>query len=260
MRALHLAAGPERLAELQPLRRAHQLDGHHPLGVLHNLAQLERPRHAHRDMVFLASVCGNAAGGRGVREHLALVDERRRHNLRDHEPGRARQIGQHNGRVIKRIGQRSPVKIPPRKYRSAIFRGGRSRGKDKRIVRSRAGLDLQDSPHMLEYVAHGAMHLWHTAQAIRVLHARVVLAVRFANLRIGEQLDQVLRGPNLACVRPGLVDARIEGRRRARQRLQAHRARQIGQLCHPPRARHGQSAHRGHRLRSVQQCEPLFGP
>jgi len=36
-------AGPERSTKLQPLRRAHQFDAHDPLGVLHNLPQLERP-------------------------------------------------------------------------------------------------------------------------------------------------------------------------------------------------------------------------
>ena len=84
----------------------------------------------------------NAARRRGMRQHLALVDQRRRHNLRNHESRRkprigrqkgrqplvdvriqqpvdaplrdAGQIGQHNGRVVEGIGQRRAMKIAAR--------------------------------------------------------------------------------------------------------------------------------------------------
>ena len=83
-----------------------------------------------------------------------------------------------------------------------------------------AGLDLQHAAHMIEYAPHRSVHLRHAAQAISVLHPRIVLAVRFANLRAFQQLHQMLCGGNLPGVRPCLVNARVEGGRSALQRLQ----------------------------------------
>ena len=60
-------------------------------------------------------------------------------------------------------------------------------------------------------------------------------------------------------MRPGQVNARIEGGGRAHQRLQRDRSGQIGNLRHAQAARHRQPAHSGHRLGAVQQRQALLG-
>ena len=83
--------------------------------------------------------------------------------------------------------------------------------------------------------------------------------MRLANLRALHQPHQVRRRRNLACMWPGLVNPRVESSRRAHQRLQRHRPRQIRQLRHAQPSRHGQRAHGGHSLRPVQQRQTLLG-
>ena len=114
----------------------------HSLDVVDDVAQFQRAGHAHGDVIFLAAVGGNVARGRWRGENLALVDQRRSHNLRDHKArrqpriggkerrqsfvdigvqqaidaafGDAGQIRKRDRRVVEGVGQRRPVKIPTR--------------------------------------------------------------------------------------------------------------------------------------------------
>ncbi len=112
---------------------------------------------------------------------------------------------------------------------------------------------------MFERIPYCSMHLRHTAQAVGILHTRIVLAMRLANLRAGQQLDQMRGGLNLPSVGPDLLYAGIEGVRRSHQRLKRDGSSEIGQLSQPPRAGHRQCADGGHGLRAIEQRQTFFG-
>ena len=58
---------------------------------------------------------------------------------------------------------------------------------DKRIVGRRRGLDQQHIFAMRKRATNGAVHLRHTANAVGILHAWIVLAMRFADLAAFKQ-------------------------------------------------------------------------
>ena len=62
----------------------------------------------------------------------------------------------------------------------------------------------------------------------------------------------------LSRMRPGLVNARIEGRWRSHQRLERHGPGHIRQFRHAQPAGHRQRTHGRHRLGPVEQRQPLF--
>ena len=103
------------------------------------------------------------------------------------------------------------------------------------------------------------MHLRHAAEAIGVLHPRIIHPVGLANLAIAQQRPQMRGCLHLAGMRPCLVNALVEGHRRAAQRLQRHSAGQIEEPVHAYRAQHRQATDRGHGLGSVEQRKPLLG-
>ena len=102
------------------------------------------------------------------------------------------------------------------------------------------------------------MHLRHAAQAICILHPRIVVPVRLANLALLEQTPQMRRRRHLSRMRPHRVNPLVEGRRRTFERLQRHRSGQIGQLRHTQGARQRQPTDGRDSLRSVQQRQALF--
>jgi len=112
---------------------------------------------------------------------------------------------------------------------------------------------------MLQHATDRSVHLWHAAEAICILHTRVVLAVRFANLRTFKQGNQVLRCSDLSRVGTRLVNPRIESRRRSHQRFQRHGSSYVCQLCNSDAAGDCQTANGRHRLCAVQQRKALFG-
>jgi len=201
-----------------------------------------------------------------MRQHLALVDQSRCHDLRNHEPedspgsgdknaGNPSLISIFSNRSMRRSVMparsvstmaRSRTRRPaahhensPGNNRSAVFLFGRDFRKYQRVIRSRTRLNLQYASHVFQRIAHRPMHLRHTAQTVCVLHARIVLPVRLTNLGACKQFNQVLRAR--ICPRadgPGGCADRMPPA--CHQRLQAHSARQISQLHHAPGARHGQ--------------------
>ena len=111
---------------------------------------------------------------------------------------------------------------------------------------------------MIEHAAHRAMHLRHAAQAIRILHPRIVQPMRLADLALLHQRPQMRRRGDLPRMRPRLMDARIERRRGAPQSFQRHSPRQIEEPHHALRSKKAQPANRSHRLRAVQQRQPFL--
>ena len=86
-RGRNAGARLERRMELHRLCAGEQLDREHALGVRQHLPRLQPRRIAHRHMVLLSGARRDRVDARRMGEHLVLADERRRHVLRDHEPG-----------------------------------------------------------------------------------------------------------------------------------------------------------------------------
>src|SRR5688572_11099338 len=83
----YAAAGLERRAKIDALRRTHQLDGENPLHIGHDPTRLPRGAHCHWDDVLPIAICWNRVHACGMRKHLALTCERRRCHLGHHESG-----------------------------------------------------------------------------------------------------------------------------------------------------------------------------
>src|SRR5690242_10492011 len=89
---------------------------------------------------------------------------------------------------------------------------------DQRIVRDTIDLDLERGPHMVEGIAHRAVHLWHAAQTVGILHPRTA-DVGGANRAAGHQSREVRGDGVLAAIGPQFLYAWLECDRRALERL-----------------------------------------
>ena len=105
---------------------------------------------------------------------------------------------------------------------------------------------------MRQRIAHRAVHLRDAAQRVRVLHPAAV-AMRFANLAAFEHLAQIRRSLHLSAVRTRFVNAFIEGRVGAFQRVAAETAQHVGGIHQRFRSQQRQRAHRQHALRAVDE-------
>ena len=94
-------------------------------------------------------------------------------------------IGQPDRRVIERKCQRRAMEVPAGKNISVSIVGREY----QRIVGRRARLCLDYRRRMIEHAAHRAMHLRHAAQAVRILHPRIVQPVRLADLAVAQAHD-----------------------------------------------------------------------
>ena len=132
-----------------------------------------------------------------------------------------------------------PWKLPPLS-RSPVV-------EHERIVGGRIELAPDHARREVDRVEHGAVHLRHAAQRVRVLHARVVVAVRLADLAVGEQLAQTAPP-----TRPGRAGrAHPECARRRRRACRAT-PRATSRPRRAPRARAG--AHRRARAQPIAVC------
>jgi len=102
-----------------------------------------------------------------------------------------------------------------------------------------------------------AVHLRRAAQRVRVLHLLAVDVARQDGAAL-QQRAQVGGGRQLARLRADRVDAFLERRRAAAQRLDRQRAADVGGLGEPDRLEDGEAPDRGHDLRAVDQREALL--
>ena len=107
-------------------------------------------------------------------------------------------------------------------------------------------------------VGHGAEHLRGAAQAVGILHPRVVLAVRLPDLALGQQRPHQRGRLDLAAMGAGRVNPGIERRGRASQRLQAHRRRADGRAPEHLGVVHQQREQRGLRLGPVDEGQAFL--
>ena len=101
-------------------------------------------------------------------------------------------------------------------------------GEYQRIVGDAVGFDFQRGRCLAQDVQCRAHHLWLAAQAVRVLHAHVVVAVRFADARVQHQAAQGGSGCDLTALPTQGMDARIERRIRA---LRGFHRQRTGDQC-----------------------------
>ena len=131
--------------------------------------------------------------------------------------------------------------------------------KDERIIRRRARFDGENFLAMGERAANRTMNLRHAAQTVGILHARVILLVRSADLALAQKRAQMTRNSLLPGMRSRLVDARVERGRRALERLKGHGARHIRDSREAFRAPKREPAYGVHRLRAIEECKTFLG-
>ena len=88
-------------------------------------------------------------------------------------------------------------------------------GKDQRIVGRAASFYLHNSACMGQRIAHGAMNLRHAAQAISVLHARIVFQMGIANLAVLQEARASVRLPPPVRMGPRGMNALVKSDRRS---------------------------------------------
>ena len=130
-------------------------------------------------------------------------------------------------------------------------------GEDQRVVGHGVQLQLQHAAHMLERIAHRAVHLRHAAQAVGVLHPQALCRLQHGALLAAQ--DEVFRHQLLALMRPDLVHARVKGVELAQQRLQAQGRGGVRQLGCLQAVRQHQRADGAHRLGAIDQRQALLG-
>ena len=101
--------------------------------------------------------------------------------------------------------------------------------------------------------AGGAVDLRHAAEAVGVLDAGVVVAVRFAYLAVFEEDAQVCGGGDLSAMRPGGVDALVEGDGRTAQGFERHGSGEVEELGDAEGAVERERAGCGHGLGAVEE-------
>ena len=97
--------------------------------------------------------------------------------------------------------------------------------------------DFQNTFAMIECAAHRAVDLGHAAEAIRVLHPRIIREMRLADFAVPQELAQMLGDRNLSWMRARPLDARIESGRRSLQGLEAHGSGDVRHARQAPRAK-----------------------
>ena len=212
-------------------------------------------------------------------QRLVLGDERGCDVLRDHEPGvepflpcdeewrqpvgqarvdealgaalaDAGQLGARDREAIEAHRDRLSVEVPVGDDQLLVE-------KDERVVGRRVELDRDRSFDVREQIAARAVDLRCAAQRVRVLHL-VAPAVPLDDRRPLEQRPQRRRTPSLPGERPRRLDRRMEALRRALERLQRHRARNVGGAGESIRPDERERGHRGHELRAVDQGEAFL--
>ena len=107
------------------------------------------------------------------------------HETVDAPLGDRREIRERDGEEVERHRDRLSVKVAAAQQLAGL--------EHERIVGRGVQLAADDARGEVDRVEHRAVHLRHAAQRVRVLHARIVVAMRLANLAVGEQLAQKRR-------------------------------------------------------------------
>src|SRR5580704_10962344 len=94
----------------------------------------------------------------------------------------------------------------------------------QRIVGGRTALHLDSFARVTQGSANGAVHLRDASKAVSVLHARIILQVRFTNFASLDEFPQMPGGRLLARMRPCRLDSLIESHGRSTQSIQCHGA------------------------------------
>ena len=213
-----------------------------------------------------------------MREHLVLADERRGHVLRNHEPGvepavdreeggqplgqrrvdhalgaplgDGRQLGHGHRQRVERERDRLAVEVPVGDEHVVV-------DEHERVVGRGVQLGRDHVVDVVEQVADGAVHLRRATERVGILHL-VAPAVRLDDRRALEQAEQVRRRRLLPAKGAQRVDLRQEARARAVERLDGHRAGDVGRDLEPARAHEAERADGCHELRAVDERQPLL--
>lgn len=193
--------GAQRRMEVAALRRGQQFDADHVGRVLGHLHQPACAVRGHRHMVFLVGRGRDRVNAGGVGALLVFRDQRGSSHLRNHETGiQTGTWGQEGGQAgQRRIDQHRQAALADRTdlaHRHRQHVGGEGHrlgvevaagqrfagiGEHQRIVGHAVGFDFQRGRGLAQDIQRRAHHLRLAAQAVRVLHAHVVVAVRFAD-------------------------------------------------------------------------------
>ncbi len=141
-----------------------------------------------------------------------MLDQERRQSRqrgidqeRDAALGQRADLGDREGQHVGGERHRLAMEIAARQHLVGV-------GEDQRVVGHAIGLDFEHRRREAEMVEAGAHDLGLAAQAIGILHARIVLEMRAPDRAAGQQ-GGVVRGDRaLADMAAQIMDTRIKGR------------------------------------------------
>ena len=271
--------GHERCPKVEPARRGHELDGENPPKVVDRGPELACGSPSHRNVILLHRARRDRVDARGRPQTAVLRHERRLGVMGEHQPRvdpgilgeerrkalRARRVKQAIGPPLgdrsdrpdrggeEVAGKRNgcPVEVPAR-FDATVRQHHRVVDRSMQFV-------LGDALRMGQRVPRRARDLGGAAQRVRILDARVTVAVACDDLRAAEQHEQVVRARRL----PGLGPERDEvaGERAvgAEQRLDRHRRCDVGDAEQFGEVAAGEHEHPEHPVGPVDQRQALLG-
>ena len=232
----------------------------------------------HRDVILLVGGGRDRVDARRMRHLLVLGHERRGRHLRDHEAGveagfrgeEGRQPGQGGidqhgdptlgeradlaqgqGDHVGGEGHRLGMEVAARDHLARV-------GEDERVVGDAVRLRRQRRRGLAQEVEAGAHHLRLAAQAIGVLDALVVHAMRSPDGAARHERPERRGGLDLARMPPQALDALVEGPVRAPRRIGGERARDEGRLPGALGLEQGGERQRRRDLGAVEEGEALL--
>ncbi len=275
LRGAHARAGLE-LAEVERLSGAHELDPQHAVGVLEDLAVLERGVHAHGDEIFLIGCGRDAHRARGRRQDALLRDEHVGGVLAEHHTAvetwvRREEVGQALARrgILETVepafaqhadhGDRLADDLHRQADRRALEVGARKRelvlGYEDGVVADAVELDLHLALRPGERVVSGADDLRRRPHRVGVLHLGLDLAggeVAVVDALLDRRGAADRAGEAAQLVQSGVVRLEI-----GEQRLEAHGTGDLGLAEPAVGVPAEQRAHRGEDVGAVDGGEAV---
>jgi hypothetical protein len=112
---------------------------------------------------------------------------------------------------------------------------------------------------MGECAARGPVNLWHAPKAIGILHTRVVVTVRLADLTVSQETAKMSGCTDLSAMRTGCVNALVECGWRAAQCFERHGSGEVEELGDAEGAVKRERSGCSHRLCAIQERESFLG-
>ena len=161
-----------------------------------------------------------------------------------------REIGTDDREEIADHTDRLPVEVSTAQQLPALHH--------ERVVRRGVEFTFDDGLRELQGLPRGPVHLWHTAQRVRILHPWITKTMRLANRTAGEECTKQRSGSTLTLLSTRILNTRVKGIGRPEQRFKTHRRRDVRRIPEALQFGRRERRHGGVRLRAINERQPLL--